>query len=187
MEFDEGADAGEAVGVGAEGVRVVAGGLHGGGQGDAVGVAQEGRVGGGEAAGGEAGADAGEAEAGAFLVAEVDQGEGAGGDGAACQEPVEGGEGGDDAEGAVEGAAVGDGVEVRAGDDGLAGARLGPAPDAVPGPLVAVAVDLVGQLPQFGLFAEPGAALAVGAAPGVAPVAAARGVAAEGGRDRSTW
>src|SRR5690606_16556419 len=129
----------------------------------------------GELPGGEAGANASQAEAGALLVAEVDDAERPGGPGAPVAECVQGGEGGHHAEGAVEGAAVGHGVQVRAGDDGVPGGRV-----AEPGPLVAVAVGLVGQAAGAGLLLEPGPAVGVGRGPGVAAVAAGAGVAADG-------
>jgi hypothetical protein len=175
VEFDEGADAGEPLGVGPDGVRVVPGGLHRTGQRDAVGVAQLVRGLLRQLSGGEPGADAGEAEAGALLVAEVDDREGAPEADLAGAQFVEGGEGGDHAEGPVEGAAVGHGVQVRAGDDGVAGRRV-----AEPRPLVAVAVDLVLQAAGLGLHAEPEPAVRVGRGPGEAAVAAGGGAAADG-------
>ncbi|GAA3060109.1 hypothetical protein GCM10020000_48840 [Streptomyces olivoverticillatus] len=173
VEFDERADAGEALGVGPDGLGVVSGALHRPGEGDPLGVPQ--RVGllGRELPGGQAGADAGEAEAGALLVTEVDDGEGAARPGAAGAELVERGEGRDDAEGAVEGAAVGDGVEMRAGDDGVPGGGV-----TEPGPLVAVPVEFVGQAPAFGLRLKPRPAVGVGTGPGESAVTAAFGVPA---------
>ena len=56
-------------------------------------------------------------------------------------------------------------------DEGVPGVRV-----TQPGPLVAVAVDLVGQLPVAGLFLEPGPALGVGGGPREPPVPAGVGV-----------
>ncbi len=177
VEFDERADPGEPFRVGPDGGGVVPGGLHGRGQGGPVPVAQPVGVGDGELSGGEPGPDAGQAEAGALLVTEVGDGQRSGELRSPAAEFVERGEGGHHAERAIEGAAVGDGVQVRAGDDGVPGQRV---PE--PGPLVAVAVGLVREPARLGLGAEPGAAVEVGGRPGVAPVAAAAGVAADGGQ-----
>jgi hypothetical protein len=161
-------------GVGTDAVRVVPGGLHGLRERDAVAVGQAVGLFDGERARGEPGADAGEAEAGALLVSEVDDAQRPGELRSPAAQLVQGREGGDDAEGAVEGSAVGDGVQVGAGDDGVPGGRV-----TEPGPLVAVAVDLVGQPARLGLLPEPGPAVGVGAGPGVAPVAAGGGAAAD--------
>ncbi len=175
MEFDERADPAEQFGVGADPRGVVPGAFHRVGQPHPVGVAQLVRGVPVEHAGGEPGADAGDAEPGALLVAEVDDRQRTGELGAARAEFVEGGEGGDHAERAVVGAAVGDGVQVRAGDDGVPGLRV-----TEPGPLVAVAVGLEGQAAGPGLVLEPGPALGVGGVPGVPAVAAGGGGAAHG-------
>ena len=82
---------------------------------------------------------------------------------------VDGGEGADDPEGAVEGAAVGHGVEVRADDD--AGRRVGVTP---PAPLVAGAVLDEVETTGRALGGEPLTQVVVGAGPGVAAVAARR-------------
>ncbi|CAM5707979.1 hypothetical protein SBADM41S_07912 [Streptomyces badius] len=175
VEFDERADPGEAFRVGADGPGVVSGRLHGSGQGGPVRVPQTVGVGDGELSGGEPGPDTGQAEAGALLVTEVGDGQRPGELHSPAVEFVERGEGGHHPERAVEGPAVRDGVQVGAGDDGVPGQGV-----AEPGPLVAVAVGLVREPARLGLRAEPGPAVEVGRRPGVAPVAAAVGVAPDG-------
>lgn len=177
MQLDEGADAGQPFGVGADRVRVLPGLLHRPGEADTVGVEQLPGVPRGQAARGQPGADAGQAEAGALLVHEVDDSQRPRRAGAAVAQLVEGGEGRDHAERPVEGAPVGDGVQVGAGDDGVARRGI-----AEPGPLVAVAVRLVGQAAVLGLRAEPLPAVRVGRRPGVAAVAAGPGVPADQGQ-----
>ncbi len=176
VEFHERADPLQPLRIGADGLRVVPGALHRLRQRHAVRVAQLPRLPGGELPGAQAGADAGEPEAGALLVTEVDDGQRLRELRPPPAEFVERGEGGDDAERPVEGAAVRDGVQVRARDDGVARRRV-----AEPRPLVAVAVQLVRQAAGLGLGAEPGAAVGVGGRPGVAAVASGGRVAAEGG------
>ena len=94
---------------------------------------------------------------------------------------VERGERGDDAERAVERAAVGHRVQVRAGDD-AGPVRVGIAP---PGPQVAGPVGRDVQPAGLGLAREPVPQLGVLPGPGEPPVPAGARIAPDGGASRS--
>lgn len=78
----------------------------------------------GQLPGGEPGPDTREPEPGPFLVTEVGDGERTGELRSPAAEFIERGEGGDHTERPVEGTAVGHGVEVRPGDDGVVTERI---------------------------------------------------------------
>ena len=111
-------------------------------------------------------AGAGDPEARALLVGEVDDADGAGRPEPSLAEGVDRSEGADDAERTVEGAAVRDGVEVGADDDaGVVGGdrSVGIAP---PGPLVAHPVGRDVEATSPALALEPLTEVVVDAAPG---------------------
>ena len=87
-----------------------------------------------------------------------------------------GGQRGRDPERSVVAPAVGDRIQVAAGDDGILPGRV---PRTPPGPQVAVAVLFHGQAEAVRLAGEPGPALGVGRGPGVAAVAGGPRVAAQ--------
>jgi hypothetical protein len=149
VQLDEDPDAGERRLVETDVLGGVPGRGHRVGEGRAVVVGQRERVPGVDRAGHQPRAEAGEAEPGALLLDEVDDGERALGHDARSLQRVDGEQGADDAERPVERAAAGHAVEVAAGDDGAVGRR------APPGPLVAVAVDLDLEPPPGRLGGEP--------------------------------
>ena len=177
VELEVGPDPGEHLRVGAHVRGLVPGRGHRLGHGDAVGVDEGAGAVGVERAGEDSRTGAGDPEAGALLVGEVRDGQRTAGDEPVRAQRVERGEGGDDAEGAVESAAVGDGVEVRAEDD--PGPALGERGVGVlgPGPLVPRAIDDDGHPPALGRPLEPFAQRVVGGGPGEAVVAAGACVA----------
>ena len=137
VQLDEGADPGEGLVVAAEGGRVAAGAAHRLGHRHAVVVGEPAGPVGPERTGDDAGPRAGDAEARALLVGEVDDPHRAGRGEAVVPQLVDRRERTDDPERAVEGATVGNRVQVRADDDagvtgGHRGIRVAP-----PGPLVA--------------------------------------------------
>ena len=137
----------------------------------AVGVGEPGGPLGGERAGEDARARARHPEPGALLVAEAGHAERARRAEPVRAQHVERGERADDAERAVERAAVGHGVQVGAGDD-AGPIRVGIAP---PGDEVARPVGRDVQPPGLGLAREPVPQLGVLPGPGEPPVPARAG------------
>ena len=179
VELDEGTDPGEGLVVASEVVRGAPGALDRLGHRHAVGVAQPAGAVGGHRPGDDARPGTGDPEAGPLLVGEVDDADGSRRLEAPLAQAVQGGQGADHTERAVEGTAVGDGVEVRADDDpGGAGGdgRVGVAP---PRPLVAHPVDGEVEATCRALPGEPLAQVVVGARPGVAAVPPGRGIQAD--------
>ena len=178
VQLDERADPTQGLLVRSELVRVAAGRAQGLGVGGAVGVGEREGPLGGQLAGQDPGAGAGDPEAGALLVDEVDHRQGHVGRNAGRAQGVDGRERRDHAEGSVEGTAVGHRVQVRADrDPGTAGRhRVVDGAGAVPppGPLVADAVDGEVQAAAGALGGEPLAQGQVLGGPGEPPVAARR-------------
>ena len=176
VEFDEGANAGEGLGVWAEGVGVATGVGEGLGHGDPVAVPEGAGPVGVEHSGEQSGTRAGDPEPRALFVDEVDDGQGPVGAVTPFAEDIDGEQAGDDTEGTIEGPAIGHRIQMRPGDDGLA---AGPGSLTVaalgrrspPGPLVADAVFGQGQPTSLRLRREPVPQLQVGAGPGIPAIA----------------
>lgn len=175
MQLDERPDPGKPLGVRPDGVRVVPGTLHRRRQADTVGVLEPMCLLDGELSGREPRPDTGQPEPSPFLVPEVHDGEGLAELHVPAPQFVQSGEGGHDTEGAIEGTAIGDGVEMGPSDDSAPGSGI---PE--PGPLIPVPVHLVGKPSSPGLRLEPGPTLDIGPGPGEPPVATGGGVAPDG-------
>ena len=153
VEFLIGGGIGEFDAAGFDVVEVDAFGAEGVGEGDAVFVFEGGGFGEVEVAGAGGGTEEAFAEAGAFFVCPIDESDGDGwAIGVGGGEMAEDGEGGEGAEAAVEPAAVGDGVDVAADDEGAFGLAGEGGPEVAG--LVAVGFD-AGDGVDFLL--EPGA------------------------------
>ena len=175
MQLDEGADAREALRLRAERLRVTSRPAKCLVHRDAIGVAQRARLVWTEHPCGQARSDARDPEAPAFLIGEAGHSEGTARLDAPALQLCDRGEGTRDTERAVVVAAVGDRVEVRAGDDRVTGGGIAP-----PGPEIAIAIGLDVEPESGCLPDEPLAQRQVGVGPREAPVAARGRVAADG-------
>ena len=169
VQLDERAEPREQVLVGSDQAGVAARGGHRRGQRDAVVVAEGAGRTGFDGPGHQAAPQAGHPEAGALFLGEDGDCHGPFGIKVPGLQLGHGGQRGRHPERSVVSPAVGDRIQVAAGDDGVLPGR------APPGPQVAVAVLLRGQAESVRLAGEPGAAFGVRRGPGVAAVAA-RGV-----------